>query len=91
MKNAMEIAQLTKTAEVKLIADRHDTTMNYINNTMAREVEKQAKLGKLEAKFRVSENIDRETVKRVFAAQGFEVNVKGYEVRISWMHQYFNL
>lgn len=91
MKNDMEIAQLTKTAEVKLIADRHDTTMNYINNAMAREVEKQAKLGKLEAKFRVSENIDRDTVKRVFAAQGFDVSVKGYEVRISWMHQYFNL
>lgn len=91
MKNAMEIAQLTKTSEVKLIADRHDTTMNYINNTMAREVEKQAKLGKLEVKFRVSEKIDRDTVKRVFAAQGFDVSVKGYEVRISWMHQYFNL
>ena len=91
MKNAMEIAQLTKTSEVKLIADRHDTTMNYINNTMAREVEKQANLGKLEAKFRVSEKIDRDTVKRVFTVQGFEVNVKGYEVRISWMHQYFNL
>lgn len=91
MKNTMEIAQLTKTAEVKLIANRHDTTMNYINNTMVREVEKQAKLGKLEAKFRVSEKIDRDTVKRVFTAQGFEVSVKGYEVRISWMHQYFNL
>lgn len=91
MKNAMEIAQLTKTAEVKLIADRHDTTMNYINNTMVREVEKQAKLGKLEAKFRVSENIDRDTIKRVFTAQDFDVSVKGYEVKICWMKQYFSL
>lgn len=91
MKNAMEIAQLTKTADVKLIAERHDTTMNYINNTMVREVEKQAKLGKLEAKFRVSENIDRDTIKRVFTAQDFDVSVKGYEVKICWMKQYFSL
>lgn len=91
MKNAMEIAQLTKTSDVKLIAERHDTTMNYINNTMAREIERQAKLGKLDVKFRVSENIDRNTVQRVFVAQGFDVSVKGYEVKISWMKQYFNL
>ena len=91
MKNAMEIAQLTKTADAKLIAERHDTTMTYINTTMAREIEKQAKLGRLDVKFRVSENIDRDTIKRVFAEQGFEVSVKGYEVKISWMKQYFNL
>lgn len=91
MKNAMEIAQLTKVADVKLIAERYDATMNYINNTMAREVEKQAKLGKLEAKFRVSENIDRDTIKRVFTAQDFDVSVKGYEVKICWMKQYFSL
>ena len=91
MKNAMEIAQLTKAADVKLIAERHDITMNYINNTMVREVEKQAKLGKWEAKFRVSENIDRDTIKRVFTAQDFDVSVKGYEVKICWMKQYFSL
>lgn len=89
MKTANEIAQMTITANNRLIAERHDRTMNYINNTMSREIEKVANNGEVDVKFKVSANVDRDTIERVFTENGFEVTVKGYEVKISWFKQYF--
>ena len=91
MKTAMEIAQIAKTANKNLVAERHDRTMRYINETMVREVEKRANVGELSIKFRVSPEVDRKTIERVFVEKGFEVTVKGYEIKISWMHQYFKI
>lgn len=88
MKNANEIAQMTITATKKIAAERHDRTMSYINNIMCREIEKMANNGEIDVKFKVSTNVDRETIERVFIEHGFDVTVKGYEVRISWFQQY---
>ena len=88
MKNANEIAQMTVTATKRIATERHDRTMDYINNAMSREIEKMANNGELDAKFKVSANVDREIIERVFTEHGFDVTVKGYEVKISWFQQY---
>lgn len=89
MKNANEIAQMTITATKRIAAERHDRTMDYINYTMCREIEKMANIGEVDIKFKVSANVDRDIIKRVFTEHGFEVTVKGYEIKISWFQQYF--
>ena len=88
MKNANEIAQMTITATKRNAAERHDRTMDYINNAMSREIEKMANNGEFNAMFKVSASLDRDTIKRVFIEHGFDVAVKGYEVRISWLQEY---
>ena len=88
MKNANEIAQMTITATKRIIAERHDRTMSYINNVMSREIEKMANNGEFDVKFKVSTNVDRETIERVLTELGFDVTVKGYEVKVSWFQQY---
>ena len=90
MKTANEIAQMAITANQRLLAERYDRTMTYINNTMSREIEKHANNGELDVKFKVSADVDRDTIERVLTEHGFEVTVKGYEVKISWFKQYFN-
>ena len=69
-------------------AERHDRTMSYINNVMSREIEKMANNGEFDVKFKVSTNVDRETIERVLTELGFDVTVKGYEVKVSWFQQY---
>ena len=88
MKNANEIAQMTITATKRIATERHDRTIGYINNIMSREIEKMANNGEVDAKFKVSANVDRETIKRVLTEHGFEVIVKGYEIKVSWFQQY---
>lgn len=91
MKTANEIAQMTVAANHRMIAERHDRTMTYINNAMSREIEKHANNGEVYAKFKVSADVDRDTIEQVFTEQGFEVTIKGCEVKISWFHQYFTI
>lgn len=91
MKTAIEIAMLTKKNNQRLLAERHDRTMNYINNTMEKAIEKNAIEGEYQARFRVSESVDRDIIARVFTEQGFEVIVKGYDVKISWFNQYVKI
>ena len=87
MKTAIEIANITNEACKKLLAERHTRTMDYINGAMSRQVEEAAKRGDYSIKFRVSENIDRDTIERVFVSAGYHVTIKGYDVNVSWLDQ----
>lgn len=88
IKTAQEIVAITKEAEKNKMAERHDRTMDYINGTIAREIEKTARKGEVDVKFRVSEAIDRDLIKSVLTSAGYDVTIKGYEVRISWLMLY---
>ena len=88
IKNVSEIVAITKEAKQRAIAEQHDRTMNYINNGIAREIEKTARNGGVSVKFRVSDNVDRDTINNVLTNAGYEVSIKGYEVSVSWMMAY---
>lgn len=88
IKNVAEIVAITKESNQRLIAERHDRTMSYINNSIAREIEKTARNGGVNVKFRVSNNVDRDTINNVLTNAGYEVSIKGYEVSVSWMMAY---
>lgn len=85
MKTAKEIGAMTIAGQKRIMAERHDRTMNYINLTMARAVETAANEGNYFVKFKVAPEIDRELIVRVFTAQGFKASYKGYEVSIDWL------
>ena len=89
MKNANEIAQMAITATKRIDAERHDRTMNYINNTISRKIEQAANNGDVAISFRVNGEVDRKIIERVLTEHGFDVTVKGYEVKVSWFKQYF--
>ena len=92
MKSAREIAMMTKEASDKMLTQRHEDTMDYINSMMLPEIEKQAKAGEVRAKFRISEQrFDRELIRKEFEAHGYEVTIKGYEVSISWLSIFVRL
>lgn len=88
IKNVAEIVAITKEAKRRAIADRHDRTMNYINNGIAREIEKTAKNGGVYVKFRVSDNVDRDTINNVLTDAGYGVTIIGYEISVSWLRAY---
>ena len=85
MKNATEIAMMTKEATNRILAQRHKDTMLCINNIMFPEIEKQANKGEASAKFRIREIFDRDLIRKEFEALGYEVTIKGCEVSISWL------
>lgn len=85
MKNATEIAMMTKEATNRILAQRHEDTMYCINTMMTAEIEKQANKGEVSAKFRIGERFDRDLIRKEFEALGYEVTIKGYEVSISWL------
>lgn len=91
MKNAREIAMMTKEACDKMLIKRHEDTMLCINNMMFPEIEKQAKAGEASAKFRTGESFDRDLIRKEFEALGYEVTIKGYEVSISWLSAFVRL
>ena len=91
MKSAKEIATISKTACEGLVTQRHEDTMRFINGFMCNGIEKCAKAGACSAKFRVSENIDRDLIRRVLEAEGFNVTIKGYNVTVSWLHVFVKL
>ena len=91
MKNANEIAVITKKAIQEKIAERHDTTMIYINNTLTKAIEKNAKNGDYSLKIRVSETLDRDLIERVLTEHGYDVKIKGYEVSIDWLKEYVKI
>ena len=84
MKNAMEIAKIAKTAQKNMEIARHDFTMKFIEEKMNPAIENMAKAGEVDYRVRVSRDVDRDLIKEVFASHGFEVSVKGYDVKISW-------
>lgn len=88
IKNVAEIVAITKESRQRVVAERHDRTMSYINNSIAREIEKTARNGDVSVKFRVSDAVDKDTIKNVLTNAGYEVTIKGYEVSISWMMAY---
>ena len=84
MKKANEIAVITKQAVQEKMAERHDTTLTYINNTIAKAIEKNAKNGDYFLKIKVSECLDRDLIERVLTEHGYDVKIKGYEISIGW-------
>ena len=88
IKNVAEIVAITKEAKQRVMAEQHDRTMNYINNGIAREIEKTAKNGGVYVKFRVSDNVDRDTINNVLTSAGYGVTIKGYEISVSWLKAY---
>ena len=64
MKKANEIAVITKKAVQEKMAERHDTTMTYINNTIAKAIERNAKNGDYSLKIKVSESLDRDLIEK---------------------------
>lgn len=88
IKNVSEIVAITKEAKQRAMAERHDRTMDYINNSISRSIEKAAKQGEVSIKFRIGPEVDRDTIERVITGAGYEVNIKGYEVSVSWMMAY---
>ena len=87
MKNAMEIAKITKTAQKNMEIARRDFTMKYIEDTMYPALENMAKAGEVDYSVRVSRDVDRDLVQEVFTSHGFDVKIKGYDVKISWFIQ----
>ena len=87
MKNAMEIAKIAKTAQKNMETARYDFTMKYIEDTMNPAIENMAKAGEVDYSVRVSRDVDRDLVQEVFTSHGFDVKVKGYDVKISWFIQ----
>lgn len=90
MKNAQEIAAMTITSQKKIAEERHDMTMNYINLTMAKAIEKAAGAGDTSVKFRVAPEIDRGLIVQVLTAHGFDVSYKGYDVSVDWLKTFLS-
>ena len=88
MKKANEIAVITKKAVQEKMAERHDTTMTFINNTIAKAIERNAKNGDYSLKIKVSESLDRDLIERVLTEHGYDVKIKGYEVSVDWLKEY---
>lgn len=91
MKSAKDIATITKIACEDLVTKWREDTMEFINGVMCDNIEKCAKKGVCSTKFHVTENVDRDLVRQVFEAEGFEVSIKGYDVSISWLHVFVKL
>ena len=91
MKKANEIAVITKKAVQEKMAERHDTTMTFINNTIAKAIERNAKNGDYSLKIKVSESLDRDLIERVLTEHGYDVKIKGYEVSVDWLKEYIKV
>jgi hypothetical protein len=89
MKNVNEIVELTRTAIARKQTEKHDHTMDCINTTISRGIERAANNGKFDTKFLADDTLDRDLIKRVLEAQGFEVTIKGFEVKVSWLSKFF--
>ena len=88
IKNVNEIVAITKKAHEDILARRHETTMTYINNTIARELERAAEAGETGISFRVDKDIDRDLIKEVVEAEGYDISIKGYDVKIDWLMKF---
>ena len=91
MKTANEIATITEKACLERIAKRHDSTMNFINYSLAPGIEDAAKRGDTEVRYNVGPDLDRDLIVRVFSAQGYDVKYRGYLVTISWLNVYLKM
>jgi hypothetical protein len=91
MKNAKEIAAMTIAGQKRIMAERHDRTMDYINLTMMKAIEKAASEGQTGVKFKVTSEIDRDLIMQVFTANDFKASYKGYDVSIDWWNSLFAL
>ena len=91
MKNAKEIAAMTIAGQKRIMAERHDMTMNYINLTMTKAIEKAANAGETGVKFTVAPELDSDLIMQVFTAKGFKASYKGYDVSIDWWNSVFAL
>jgi methanogenic corrinoid protein MtbC1 len=87
MKNAMEIAKIAKTAQKNMETARRDFTMKYIEEKMNKGIENAAKAGEVDYGVRVPRDVDRDLIKEVFSSHGFDVRIKGFDVKISWFIQ----
>lgn len=88
IKNVDEIVAIVREAENARKVKIHDTTMEFINTTIAGMVERAAKNCKWYVNVKVNQDFDRDLIKRVLEAAGYEVVIKGYDVQIDWMSKY---
>lgn len=88
IKNVNEIVAIVCDASAARMAKIHDTTMEFINTTIADMIERAAKDCNLSINVRVDRNFDRDLIKRVLEEAGYEVVIKGYDVKIDWMTAY---
>ena len=88
IKTADEIVEIVCEAQRAKLAEIHDATMEFINTTIANMVERAAKDCRLNVSVRVDENVDRNLIKSVLEKAGYEVTIKGYDVRVDWMTKY---
>ena len=88
IKNVDEIVKITLEADKLKAIKRHETTMDYINNTLAQAIVKAAKNGEVDIKVRVSEAVSRELISRVVSAAGYNITIKGYDISICWLNKY---
>lgn len=89
IKNVDEIVAITREANTARKVKIHDTTMEFINTTIAGMIERAAKDCQWHVNVRVNQDFDRDLTKSVLEAAGYEVSIKGYDVRIDWMSKYF--
>lgn len=89
IKSATEIAIITKNAQNRILAKRHEDTMNFIQNDLANGIMKAAADGETSKKFRIEPGIDKDTVLRVLEQSGYQANAKGFEIRVDWWNAYF--
>lgn len=88
MKNAMEIAKITKTAQKNMETARRDFTMKYIEEKMNPAIENAAKAGEVDYGISVPQSVDIDLIQEIFSTHGFSVKVRGYSIKISWSVQY---
>lgn len=89
LKSANEIAIKTKEAQKSILVKRHEDTMNFIQNDLAKGIMKAAAQGETTKKFKIDAGIDRDTVVRVLEGHGYRVNGKGCEIYVDWWNAYF--
>lgn len=91
LKSANEIAIKTKEAQEIILVKRHEDTMNFVQNDLARGIMKAAAQGETSKKFKIEAGIDRDTVARVLESHGYRVSGKGCEIFVDWMKAYFSI
>lgn len=88
MKHAMEIAKIAKTAQKNMETARRDFTLKYIEEKMSPAIENAAKAGAVDYSVRVPRDADRDLIKEIFSAHGFDaIKIKDYDIKISWALQ----
>lgn len=84
MKNATEMRTMAVNAIHNQQRIEQNKAINYVEEHYADQIERAAKMGKLEICFWVEERINIDYVVEYITANGFEVETKERAIRINW-------